>query len=108
MKILIIFLIIFLIILSFNFRNIKRIPKITYVRWLPKPRRGMTIPPFGIFVRKEVTEAWEEKHEDVHWAQYQKLGLFKFYFKYLYEFIKNGYFKNSFEIEARKKGGWKD
>lgn len=40
-------------------------------------------------------------HELKHVEQYQKLGLLKFLWQYLWEYRKVGYFNNRFEIEAR-------
>lgn len=40
-------------------------------------------------------------HELVHIKQYKKLGLIRFLFFYIIEAIKNGYWNNKFEIEAR-------
>ena len=101
----------FLIIIigGFHVRNKNRIPKLTSVPWLLEPRRAMTIPPFGIFVRKEYlpVEPWFSAHEEYHWKQYQRLGLFGFYFTYYKGMILRGYFNNPLELEAREKGGWK-
>lgn len=111
------FLVICLIILCvcsivaiFHTRNYRRIPRVTYVPWLPfKHRRGITIPPFGIFIRNQYkNETWMEPHEDIHWKQYQSRGLFRFYIEYFRDYKKNGYFNNSFEKEAREKGGWEE
>lgn len=40
-------------------------------------------------------------HEFKHIEQIEKLGRFKFLFKYLWQNITKGYYKNSFEVEAR-------
>ena len=40
-------------------------------------------------------------HEMVHIEQYRKLGMLKFLFLYTIESIKNGYYNNCYEIEAR-------
>lgn len=42
------------------------------------------------------------KHELAHIEQYQKHGLLKFLFLYLWYSIKYGYYNNPFEVEARK------
>ena len=44
--------------------------------------------------------AWV-KHELAHVAQYQRYGVVKFLFLYVFEWIKNGYYNNRFEVEAR-------
>lgn len=41
-------------------------------------------------------------HELVHIRQFQKYGFLKFLFLYLIESIKNGYYNNKFEVEARE------
>lgn len=42
-------------------------------------------------------------HELAHVAQFQRFGLFRFLFLYFFESLKNGYFNNRFEAEARAK-----
>lgn len=77
-------------------------PKIFYVPWVWPPYRGITLPPFGIFIKKEFKGNQKLlNHDLVHWQQYQKMGLFKFYFKYLKQFLIHGYDKMPLEIEAR-------
>jgi hypothetical protein len=102
--------IVFLIIFSFHLRNFgRKYPNLIYVSWLPKPRRGMTIPPFGMFVLKKYKGAkWMKNHEHVHWKQYKKYGLWGFYLRYYYHHFTKGYIKNPMEKEARKKGKWKN
>jgi len=79
-----------------------RQPKIYYVRWVLPPYRAMTIPPFGIFIKKRYkNDKRILNHEIIHWEQYQKLGLLTFYFRYFKQFIKYGYDKMPMEIEAR-------
>lgn len=41
------------------------------------------------------------KHELCHIAQYKKYGIAGFIFRYLIESIRNGYYNNRFEKEAR-------
>ncbi len=41
------------------------------------------------------------KHEMCHLRQFEKHGFFTFIFKYLWESLKVGYYKNKFEAEAR-------
>ena len=77
-------------------------PRIYYVLWTVPPYRAMTIPPFGIFVRKDHKN--NEKilnHDIVHWKQYQRMGLLRFYFQYFKEFIIFGYDKMPMELNAR-------
>lgn len=42
-------------------------------------------------------------HELVHVKQYQQLGVAKFLFLYIKEWIAKGYLNNKFEVEARAK-----
>lgn len=41
-------------------------------------------------------------HELKHVEQYQQEGSLGFIFKYLFDWMKNGYYNNKFEVEARK------
>lgn len=41
------------------------------------------------------------KHELCHVRQFQQHGLVLFIIKYLWESMKNGYYNNRFEVEAR-------
>jgi hypothetical protein len=77
-------------------------PKIYYVNWVLPPYRGMTIPPFGIFIKK--THKGNKRilnHDLVHWKQYLRLGLFLFYIRYFFQLIIFGYDKMPMEKEAR-------
>lgn len=42
------------------------------------------------------------KHEMAHVRQFQEHGFVLFLFRYIYETMKNGYYNNKFEVEARK------
>jgi|SRR4051794_21055723 hypothetical protein len=42
-------------------------------------------------------------HELVHIQQFKQYGFIKFLFLYLFESLKNGYYNNKFEVEAREK-----
>lgn len=42
------------------------------------------------------------KHELCHVRQFEQHGLFPFIIKYLLESIRNGYYHNKYEIEARQ------
>jgi hypothetical protein len=48
-----------------------------------------------------LNEKWV-KHELCHIAQYRQYGTFNFIIMYLWESLKNGYFKNKFEEAARR------
>jgi hypothetical protein len=63
---------------------------------IPGKQIAATIPPFGVFI--ESRYKYENKnrpksiymHEKVHWSQYEKMGLFSFYFNYLKSYINSG------------------
>ncbi len=42
------------------------------------------------------------KHEMVHLRQFRKYGLIRFLLMYTWESIRNGYYNNRFEVEARE------
>ncbi|MEO6813147.1 MAG: DUF4157 domain-containing protein [Ginsengibacter sp.] len=42
------------------------------------------------------------KHEMCHIEQFKRHGFFSFIFKYLLESIRNGYYNNKYEAEARE------
>ena len=65
---------------------------------------GITLPPFGIYILKErMGDELLKLHEMVHWEQYQRMGVIRFYVNYLWYNIRYGYWNNPMEIEARKK-----
>lgn len=81
----------------------KKQPKIYYVKWLLKPFRGMTIPPFGIFIKKEFKGNDQIlKHDLIHWKQYQRMGFFMYYFRYFVQLLIIGYDTMPMEMEARQ------
>lgn len=64
---------------------------------------AITLPPFGVYFRKP----WDEssrlyQHEAVHWRQYQRMGLVRFYVIYLWYQLQYGYKNNPMEVEARQ------
>ena len=68
---------------------------------LMKNFSAITLAPIGIFVApSSIDDPVTLNHERIHWEQQKKLGLFKFYTKYLYEAATKGYRNISFEIEA--------
>lgn len=81
----------------------------------PKPARGLiawvlrrtgfagvALAPFGIYILPEhLTSAALIKHEQVHWMQYMRMGLVKYYATYLYQIIRYGYRDAPMEREAR-------
>ena len=76
---------------------------IYYVDKLPGKFRGMTIPPYGIFILKKYKgNSKILLHDLIHWKQYQKMGMLDFYVCYILQFIFIGYDKMSMEMEARQ------
>jgi hypothetical protein len=87
----------------------KKEPKIFYVEKLIPPFRGMTIPPFGIFIKKQYKgDESILNHDKIHWKQYQRMGLFLYYFRYLIQLILIGYDTMPMEMEARQNETEKD
>lgn len=63
---------------------------------------GVCLPPFGIYILPEsISNKFLVEHERVHWRQYQRMGLIKFYFTYFYQIIRYGYQNAPMEREAR-------
>ena len=63
---------------------------------------GIVLPPFGIYILAErMNEAELVRHEQVHWAQYQRMGAVKFYALYLWYYLRYGYRNNPMERHAR-------
>lgn len=80
-----------------------KLPRIIYVSRLIPPFRAMTIPPFGIFVKKEFKgDDQILQHDLIHWQQYKRMGLFLFYFRYFFQLLFIGYDTMPMELEARK------
>lgn len=78
-------------------------PKIYYVNRLIPPFRAMTIPPFGIFIKKQYRgDIQILRHDLIHWQQYKRMGLLMFYLRYFFQLIFIGYDTMPMEIEARK------
>jgi hypothetical protein len=75
------------------------------IRWFLKTFRygGITLPPFGVYILAErINEERLIRHEQAHWAQYQRMGFFRFIWAYLTGLIRHGYWNHPMEIEARK------
>ncbi|MDD5151438.1 MAG: hypothetical protein PHC28_13350 [Flavobacterium sp.] len=85
------------------FKFKKNSPKLFYVSFLIPPFRAMTIPPFGIFIKKEFKGNIQIlKHDLIHWQQYKRMGLILFYLRYFIQLIFIGYDTMPMEVEARK------
>ncbi|MFL0077008.1 hypothetical protein [Tenacibaculum maritimum] len=82
---------------------IKKEPKIIYTKFIIPPFRGMTIPPFGIFIRKDLKNNKKIiEHDLIHWKQYKRMGIVMFYFRYFIQLLIIGYDTMPMEMEARK------
>ena|SRR5690606_22230207 len=82
---------------------LKKQPKIIYTKRVIPPFRAHTIPPFGIFIKKDFEgDNQILSHDLIHWYQYERMGLFMFYFRYLIQLIIIGYDTMPMEMEARK------
>jgi hypothetical protein len=98
-------LIIFIFIFIVNLDKSERVIHLPFN--IPGKQMAATIPPFGIFIEKGHINDPDEigsilRHERVHWnIQYREMGLFKFYYCYLIEYIKHGRIDNWMENEAR-------
>lgn len=63
---------------------------------------GVTLPPLGVFVLAErMGDEVLIRHEQAHWAQYERMGAVKFYAAYLWYTLRYGYTNNPLEREAR-------
>ena len=74
------------------------------VRWFLRTFgfRGITLPPFGIYILAEHIDSERlRRHEMAHWAQYQRMGAVMFYVRYVWLSLRHGYRNNPMEIEAR-------
>jgi hypothetical protein len=81
----------------------------------PKPARGLVgwvlrrtgfagvaLAPWGIFVLPEhLANQRLTQHELVHWQQYKRMGVVKYYATYLYQVLRYGYRNSPMEREAR-------
>lgn len=77
-------------------------PTIRYVRKLMGNHNGACIPPFGVFIdQKQMGNSDILTHEMIHWKQYQRKGLIKYYGDYLSQYLKYGYDAMPMELEAR-------
>ena len=63
---------------------------------------GITLPPWGIYMLAErLGDDALIRHEQVHWAQYQRMGAVRFYLTYLWQVLRYGYRNAPMEREAR-------
>lgn len=72
-------------------------------RLLQSGVRAITLPPFGVYIRDGYqADLRIQKHEAVHWAQYERMGLLRFYTTYVWYSWTYGYWDNPMEVEARE------
>jgi hypothetical protein len=63
---------------------------------------GITLPPLGIYILAEhLHDDRLNRHERIHWAQYQRMGAVRFYATYLWQVLRYGYRNAPMEREAR-------
>lgn len=82
--------------------TLKKQPKIRYVKWVLPPFRAMTIPPFGIFIKKQFEgDKQILAHDLIHWKQYERMGFIMYYIRYFFQIVFIGYDTMPMEMEAR-------
>jgi hypothetical protein len=80
----------------------KRKPNLIIKKSLPFGFNAMTVPPIGIFIRRDQVENGALlQHEVIHWNQYRRRGLLPYYLGYFSEMMKYGYDGMPMEYEAR-------
>ena len=81
----------------------------------PKPARGLigwalrrtgfagvALAPWGIYILAEhLANESLIRHEQVHWAQWRRMGTVRYYATYLYQVLRYGYRNAPMEREAR-------
>ena len=84
-------------------------PKIRFITSIPGFGTSVCIPPIGIFLDPSMEDSplYEAtiEHETVHWEQYQRLGLVRWWATYIWYLFRYGYEKHPFEVEAYEKSG---
>jgi len=88
--------------------NLTKTERVFYLPFdIPGTQMAATLPPFGIFIEDKFEDEGDGpgsilKHEKVHWKQYQRMGLIRFYYTYLTLYAKHGRINNWMEEEARR------
>jgi hypothetical protein len=62
---------------------------------------GHTIHLHGTTIKEFISNKRWLLHELKHVEQYERLGMIPFLWRYLLESVRNGYYNNKFEVEAR-------
>lgn len=97
-----------LLILIILILNIRRTERVVYLPVeIPGSQLAATVPPFGIFIEKKYEDEGDGpgsilRHERVHWDQYHRMGLLRFYYCYMTEYIRHGRIHHWMEEEARR------
>ena len=100
-------LIFLVVILGLNF---VKYPSVVYLPCdIPGDQMAITVPPFGMFIESRFKSADASNpcahplfHEQVHWKQYERMGLFSFYYNYTKCFLASGRHNNWMEREAQE------
>jgi hypothetical protein len=80
----------------------KKKPDLFVKSSLPFGFNAITVPPFGIFIKKDHADNKALlQHELIHWRQYQNAGLLRYYVCYGCQLAKYGYDGMPMEQEAR-------
>jgi hypothetical protein len=97
-----------ILLLTILILNINKKERIFYLPFdIPGSQMAATIPPFGIFIEDDYRNEGDRRgsilaHERVHWDQYKRMGLLKFYNSYFFEYTRHGRVNNWMESEARR------
>jgi purine-cytosine permease-like protein len=63
---------------------------------------GVALAPWGIFILAEHMHSQRLiRHEQAHWAQWQRMGTVRYYATYIWQVLRHGYRNAPMEIEAR-------
>jgi hypothetical protein len=101
------------LVLTIALLNIYKHAFIIYLPFnIPGNQMAATIPPFGIFLEPKFKTMDSTNpckhplaHELVHWEQYERLGLFSFYYNYFQCLKTSGRLNNWMEREAQRPCG---
>ncbi|MBO9729275.1 MAG: DUF4157 domain-containing protein [Chitinophaga sp.] len=66
---------------------------------------GRTIHLYGASRERFLSDVSWMRHEACHVKQYQQLGFYGFLWKYLAQYLRNGYYNNELEVAARASEG---
>ena len=74
------------------------------IRWFLRATgfHGVCLPPLGVFVLAErMGDEVLIRHEQAHWAQYERMGAVRYYLTYAWHVLRYGYHNAPMEQEAR-------